>query len=59
MPTEEAMLTGALQGIAISIVFSFIVLVFATQNVILACISVFCVTIVITSITGIMNMRGQ
>lgn len=42
----------------IALVFSFVILVIATRNVIQASISLACVAFVIVSVIGVMNMMG-
>ena len=58
MPTEEAYVKSAIQGIIIAVVFSFIILLIATRNWIQALISIFAVLFVVLSVLGIMNMIG-
>lgn len=54
MPSEKAFVRSALQGMGISIAFAFVILIFATQNIFLAILSILCVIIVILSVVTIM-----
>jgi predicted RND superfamily exporter protein len=58
MASERAFVTSAVQGIIIATVFSFLILLFATKNIILATISILCVAIVIISVVAIMALKG-
>jgi predicted RND superfamily exporter protein len=58
MASERAFVTSAVQGIIIATVFAFLILLFATKNIILATISIFCVAIVIISVVAIMSLNG-
>lgn len=58
MASERAFVTSAVQGIIIATLFSFLILLIATKNIILATISIFCVAIVIISVVAIMSMNG-
>ena len=56
---EKAFVTSALQGIAIAMTFSFIVLMIVTRNLITSLSSIYCVTIIITSIITFMHWNGM
>lgn len=58
MPSEQAFVSSAIQGMAIAIAFAFAILLLATWNIILAIYSILCVSIVIVSVVGIMHMLG-
>ena len=58
MASERAFVTSAVQGIIIATGFAFLILLFATKNIILATISIFCVAIVIVSVVAIMSLKG-
>jgi presenilin-like A22 family membrane protease len=58
MPTEDAFVQNAIQGILISIAFALVILLIATHNWIVSLISVMCVGIVVVSIVGIMHLNG-
>ena len=58
MMREKAFVTSAIQGVIISLSFSFIVLLLATRNWIQSLISIFSVSTVIVSIVAIMSMKG-
>jgi hypothetical protein len=52
MPTEKQLLDNAIQGIALALLFSFIIVLLSTQNIINALLAIFCVAMVIFSITA-------
>lgn len=56
---ERALVTSAFQGITISMIFSFIVLMMVTRNLITSLTSIYCVTIIITSIITLMHWNGM
>merc|ERR1712085_11502 len=58
MQSERAFLTSAVNGMACAICFSFVILLIATQNIILALLSIISVAVVIVSVVGIMVMKG-
>jgi protein dispatched 1 len=58
MPTEKAFVSSAIQGIMISMLFSFAVLLIATRNLIQAFVSFLCVTIIIIWVVAIMVLKG-
>ena len=58
MPTEVAFAQNAKQGITISIIFAFVILLIATRNWVISSISIFCVMMVIVSIVAIMHLNG-
>jgi protein dispatched 1 len=58
IPSEKAFVTGAFQGIIISIVFSFTILMIVTRNLITSFVSIFCVTVIILSIITFMHWNG-
>ena len=53
------MVLNAIQGVIIAIIFSFIILLYATGNFIQSVVSIYCVTIVIVSIMTILHLNGQ
>lgn len=57
MISEKAFIRTAVQGILIAIGFSFFVLLFATQNLLLTVISVLCVAYVVVSVVAIMVLK--
>jgi predicted RND superfamily exporter protein len=59
IPAEKAFVKGAFQGIITSIIFSFLVLMVTTRNLITSLISIFCVTVIILSIITFMHWNGQ
>jgi protein dispatched 1 len=58
MASERAFVTSAVQGIIIAACFAFLILLFATKNIVLATISILCVAIVIISVVAIMALQG-
>jgi hypothetical protein len=56
---EKAFVTSAFQGIAIAMTFSFIILMLVTGNLITSLCSIYCVTIIITSIITFMHWDGM
>lgn len=58
MASEKAFVTSALSGIGIAMIFSFLILLMATRNIILAILSILCVSIVIVSVLAIMVLKG-
>lgn len=56
---EKAFVQSALQGIAIAMTFSFIVLMIVTRNLITSLSSIYCVIIIITSIITFMHWNGM
>jgi len=54
MESELAFLTSATYGMTLAIAFSFLILLVATRNIILALLSILAVGIVITSVVAIM-----
>mgnify|MGYP002631627377 CR=1 FL=1 len=56
---EKAFVTSAMQGIAIAMSFSFIVLMIVTRNLITSLASIYCVSITITSIITFMHWHGM
>ena len=59
MPTELAFAQNAVQGIVISLIFAFIILLIATRNIIQSISSIYCVFIVVSSIIAILQLNGQ
>jgi hypothetical protein len=59
MPSEQMLVQNAIQGICISVAFAFIILLIATGNIIQASASIFCVALVILSITAAFQINGQ
>jgi len=58
LETERAFITSGLQGMVIASIFTFIILLLATLNLLQAFISVTCVGIVLLSMLAIMKMVG-
>lgn len=58
MASEKAFVTSAMSGIGIAMIFSFLILLMATRNIILAILSILCVSIVIVSVLAIMVLKG-
>ena len=58
MPTEKEFVHSAQQGVVISLIFAFVILLLATQNLILSFLSIFSVAIVIVSVICIIVMKG-
>ena len=56
--SEKEFVESAKNGVAISLVFAFIILLISTQNIIMALLSVLSVAIVIVSVVCIIVMRG-
>lgn len=56
--TEKAFVQSAIQGVGIAIFFAFLILLYATGNVIQSILSIFCVTIVISTVMAIMHLNG-
>ena len=52
--TETAFLKNAMQGVGIALLFAFIILLYATGNIIQSLSSIFCVAIVIVSMMAIL-----
>lgn len=59
MPSEDAFVTGAVQGTLIAIAFAFLILLVATSNIIISLIAIFCIAIINCSIVGTIHMNGQ
>jgi len=59
IPPEKAFVTGAFQGIGASIVFSFVILMVVTRNLITSLVSIFCVSVIILSIVTFMHWNKQ
>jgi hypothetical protein len=58
MPTESMFVSNAVQGIIVACVFSFLIVLLSTGNVINATIAILCVCMVIVSITAVFQMNG-
>ena len=56
--TQRELVTGAIQGILISIFFSFIVILASTLNIISSVYSIICITCIILSVVGTIQMLG-
>jgi len=54
MPSEDAFVKGALQGIFIAMLFAFVILLIATRNLTQSIISISCVTGIVISVVAIM-----
>lgn len=59
MPSEEMFVSNAIQGIAVAMGFAFIIVLLSTGNIINAIIAIFCVAMVVVSITGVFYINGQ
>lgn len=59
IPVEVAFVSSAFQGIAIAMSFSFIVLMIVTRNFITSLTSIFCVSVIITSMLTFMYWDGM
>jgi len=53
MPSEKMFVSNAIQGIIVAMVFAFVIVLLSTGNIINAAISIFCVAMVIVSITAV------
>lgn len=58
MESERAFLKSATSGIITAICFAFIILLFATGNLLLSILAILCVAIVILSVVAIMVING-
>lgn len=58
MKTEKTFVSGALQGVAISIAFAFLVLLISTMNILIALFSAICISIIVACIMAIMYLNG-
>ena len=58
MPSTQAFVDGAIQGIFIAMLFAFIILLIATQNLTQSIISISCVSGIIISVVAIMQIKG-
>ena len=56
--TEAAFVRNAINGVGMAIFFAFMIMLYATGNIIQSLLSIWCVTIVIFSIMAIMHMKG-
>lgn len=54
MISEKALISSAINGIFISLIFSFIVLVLTSLNIIVSFFSVICITGIVLSVTACM-----
>jgi len=52
--TEAAFIKNAYQGVGIALLFAFIILIYATGNIIQSLSSIFCVAIVVVSMMAIL-----
>lgn len=59
IPSEDMFVQTAMQGIGVAIGFAFIVVLFATGNIVNTFIAIFCVGTVILSITACFYIGGQ
>lgn len=57
MASEKAFVSSAMSGIGIAMIFSFLILLLATKNIILAVLSILCVSVVIISVLAIMVLK--
>lgn len=58
MVTEEALVTSALQGIVISLIFAFAILLLTTRNLVISMFATYCVAITVLSVVAIIVLRG-
>lgn len=58
MVTETALVTSALQGIVISLIFAFAILILTTRNIIISLFATYCVAITVLSVVAIIVLRG-
>lgn len=58
MQSERAFLYTAAYGMTIAVGFSFVILLFATKNIVLAILAIFSVAVVIVSTVAIMVLKG-
>lgn len=56
MMTERSFVTSAQQGIAIALLFAFIILIVATANILLAVLAILCVIEVVITSLAVMVM---
>lgn len=54
MQTERTMVKGAIQGVAISLLFAFAVLLLSTMNILIAIYSTICIVLIVVSVMGLM-----
>ena len=57
MASEKAFVNSAIQGIIIAIVFSFVVLIISTNNILTAFLGILCISFVIISVLSIMVLQ--
>lgn len=58
MVTEDALVTSALQGIVISLIFAFAILLLTTGNIVISLFATYCVSITVLSVVAIIVLRG-
>jgi predicted RND superfamily exporter protein len=58
IPTEKHLVKNAIQGIALALTFSFIIVLVSTRNIINTILAIFCVGMVIMSITAFYFMKS-
>ena len=58
MVSEIEFMESAKTGIGISMAFSFVIVLFATNNILIACMAILCVAFTIVSVVAIMNLKG-
>jgi len=58
LTSQKMFIRSAFQGMAVAGIFAFLVLIYATTNIIQALISIFCVAIVILSVLALLQMKG-
>ena len=56
MVTERAMVSNAMQGVLIAMVFSFIVLLFSTHNIYISLFSILSISGIVASVMSIMQL---
>lgn len=58
MVTEEAFVESALQGILISLVFAFAILIITTRNILISLYATYCVALTVLSVVAIIVLKG-
>jgi len=59
MPSESVFVTNAIQGIVVAISFAFVIVLLSTGNIVNAAVAIFCVAMVIVSITAVFYLNDQ
>lgn len=58
MKTEKTMISSAVQGVIISVIFAFFILVISTMNIIISLFSAVCIALIVVFIVAIMQLNG-